>query len=84
MMVPCFAASFQFVTLPESLQVIGSGAFNYCTNLQTVTIPEQVTAVYDHAFSDCELLSSVVFAGDETATDNVCKSAAMHFSAVSS
>lgn len=66
----CFAAPFQSLTLPESLQVIGSGAFNYCTNLQTVIIPEQVTAIYDHAFSDCESLSSVVFAGDETATDN--------------
>ena len=75
----CFAAPFQFVTLPESLQVIGSGAFDYCTNLQTVTIPEQVTAVYDHAFSDCESLSSVVFAGDETATDNALQSGSYAF-----
>ncbi len=66
----CFAAPFQSVTLPESLQIIGSGAFDYCINLQTVTIPEQVTAIYDHAFSDCESLSSVIFAGEETATGN--------------
>ncbi|MDO4156060.1 MAG: leucine-rich repeat domain-containing protein [Oscillospiraceae bacterium] len=66
----CFAASFQSLTLPESLQVIGSGAFNYCTSLQTVTIPEQVTAIYDHAFSDCSALTSVVFAGDAESTDN--------------
>ena len=66
----CFAASFQSLTLPERLEVIGSGAFNYCTNLQAVTIPEQVTAIYDHAFSDCSALTSVVFAGDAESTDN--------------
>lgn len=66
----CFAAAFQSLTLPESLQVIGSGAFDYCTNLQAVTIPEGVTAIYDHAFSDCVSLTSVIFAGDEEATDN--------------
>lgn len=65
-----FAAPLQSVTLPEGLEWIGSGAFDYCTSLTNITIPESVTVIQDHAFSDCESLSSVLFAGDEEATDN--------------
>lgn len=64
-----FAAPLQTVTFPDGLQVIGSGAFEYCTSLESVTIPETVTLLSDHAFSDCDALRSVTFAGEETATE---------------
>ncbi len=48
------------LTIGTGLEEIGSGAFNYCTNLASVTIPSNVRSIADSAFWGCESLSEVV------------------------
>ena len=43
--------------LPESLETIGSFAFNDCTSLKTIELPDSVTTIKDHAFSNSGLTS---------------------------
>jgi hypothetical protein len=49
------------VTLPEGLEVIGDGAFDYCPQLATVNIPASVTKIGSQAFRSCNSLTSVSF-----------------------
>lgn len=48
------------VSIPESVSVIGSGAFSSCENLFSVTIPASVKEVGQSAFSHCTNLSEVI------------------------
>jgi predicted lipoprotein with Yx(FWY)xxD motif len=50
-------------TIPNSVTDIGSGAFQYCTNLASVTIPNGVTSIGNGAFARCSGLTSVTFNG---------------------
>ena len=45
-------------TLLDS-EVIGDGAFNYCSNLTSITIPSGVTSIGEEAFSGCSGLTSI-------------------------
>ena len=47
------------VILPESLEVIGEGAFMHCQSLKSVTIPSGVKTIEWGAFYGCERLSEV-------------------------
>ena len=49
------------LTLPPSLEVIGSLAFRNCTFLKTLTIPETICAIGDQAFKGCISLRTVTF-----------------------
>ena len=40
-------------TIPESVTIIGGGAFQYCTQLKSITIPESVTTIGGGAFASC-------------------------------
>ena len=48
------------VTLPSSIQFIGSRAFNSCANLQTVHLPNGLLEISDFAFANCREFSDVV------------------------
>ena len=52
-------ASFDSLTLPSSLEVIDSGAFDYCINITELTVPNSVTDIAYGAFSNCDKLASV-------------------------
>ena len=45
--------------IPESITVIGAGAFQSCTGLTSATIPQGVTSIGEGAFYDCSGLISV-------------------------
>lgn len=45
--------------LPHLVTTIGTGAFNYCTNLTRVSVPDSVTAIRSNAFVDCYALTDV-------------------------
>lgn len=49
----------QSITLPETLQLIGSFAFHGCQSLTTITIPSSVTLIGDSAFHSCSSLEKV-------------------------
>ena len=47
------------VTLPPTIESLGSGAFVYCHNLQHINIPDGVKTLDDHVFEYCSSLSSI-------------------------
>ena len=47
------------MTIPNSVTIIGEGAFEKCSGLTSVTIPNSVTSIGDNAFY-CENLATVV------------------------
>lgn len=48
--------SLESVTIPDSVNEIGTAAFKNCTNLETAVIPESVTEIADDAFDGCDNL----------------------------
>ena len=51
--------SVRTVSLPNTLQRIGSYAFYYCRNITSLTIPESVTEVGQYMLSSCDNLKEV-------------------------
>lgn len=47
---------FKTITLPESLESIGAGAFYWCTNLVEFTIPKNVTDIGEGILGNCSSL----------------------------
>ena len=52
------------ITLPDTLQTIGTMTFYGCDNLNNVTIPASVRTIGSYAFADAMSLSRITFAGD--------------------
>lgn len=52
--------------LPEKLESIGEGAFQYCYKIKSLEIPAGVTVIPDRAFQGCERLESIQIDGDIT------------------
>lgn len=52
--------------LPEKLESIGEGAFQYCYKIKSLEIPAGVTVIPDRTFQGCERLESVQIDGDIT------------------
>jgi hypothetical protein len=52
--------------IPNSVTVIGEGAFGGCASLTSVTIPGNVTDIGDYAFDGCTALTSVSILGSVT------------------
>src|SRR6185369_6975818 len=51
-------------TIPGSVKIINSYAFDSCTNLISVTIGSGVTKIAAYAFQDCANLEDVYFEGN--------------------
>lgn len=61
--------SIKSVSLPESLQSIGEGAFKGNGQLSSVSIPDNVTAIGVDAFKDCNSLTEITLPFVGTAPD---------------
>lgn len=51
---------FSSITIPDQIQVIGTGAFNGCTNLQGINIPEGLTRIAPMCFKNTRLGSVTI------------------------
>ncbi len=47
------------IDIPESIKMIGDGAFIYCKTLEEVILPSTLKGIGEGAFSECEKLSSI-------------------------
>lgn len=47
------------VVIPEGVRIIGSNAFDHCTNLTSVTLPKSLRVIMPRAFYECENLSNI-------------------------
>ena len=64
-----YHASFETVTIPNSVEEIRADAFSTCTNLKSITIPNSVKTINEGVFAYCEKLTSIqVNAGNATFT----------------
>lgn len=79
----------QYSTIPEEVEVIGVGAFRYCTELKEVNIPGGVTRIEAYAFDGCANLRNVYYPRAESDWSRIewdpntnvgLKKANMHFS----
>lgn len=47
------------VSLPETIEKIGEGAFSYCIYLESINIPPKVTVIEENTFTYCASLKSI-------------------------
>lgn len=47
------------IEIPDSVKVIGRGAFRWCSSLAGITIPAEVTEIGEEAFEKCTSLASI-------------------------
>ena len=69
------------VKIPDTVTIVGEGAFQDCFNLESVTLPKKITAIHSYTFQGCENLkeitipSGVTYIGIEAFADCVsCES----------
>ncbi|MCQ2416321.1 MAG: leucine-rich repeat domain-containing protein [Oscillospiraceae bacterium] len=64
--------NFKSVTISNSVEVIGTNAFEYCTGLTEITIPDSVNEIQTNAFYGCTNLKYVRLSSNiETIGDSV-------------
>ncbi len=54
------------VTIPSTVEIIGQGAFNGCSNLKSITIPNSVTNISKDAFRNCTNIESITIPNSVT------------------
>lgn len=62
-----FGSGLKSITIPETLNIIGYGAFMDCSNLETVTICGNVDLTEGHTFRYCENLKKIEIKGSISA-----------------
>jgi len=62
--------SLTSVIIPNSVTIIGVGAFTNCSGLASVTIPDSVTSIRNSAFTGCSGLTSVTIGNNVTSIGN--------------
>ena len=52
------------LSIPESIETIGIGAFYYCDVLKPVTLPDSVITIGESAFSCCERMTDIILSNN--------------------
>lgn len=52
---------FKEIKIPDSVETIGNGAFNYCQNLERIALPSALQTLSNGTFYGCTALSEVTF-----------------------
>ena len=64
-----YNASFEDITIPNSVEEIRMDAFSTCKNLKAITLPVSLKKIEEGVFAYCEKLTAIqVHAGNETFT----------------
>lgn len=58
------------ITIPESINNLGTNAFNGCSALTSVVLPPSITALGDYTFNECSSLVSVDIPSNVTSIGN--------------
>ena len=66
-MPPSYSGAY---TIPDGIEIIAGGAFEYCRGLTSVTIPNSVTSIGEYAFYYCSGLTSVTIPNNVTSIGN--------------
>ena len=56
-MPPSYSGAY---TIPDGIEIIAGGAFEYCRGLTSVTIPNSVTSIGQKAFYNCRGLKTII------------------------
>ena len=56
--------------IPNTIVIIGSGAYIHCEKLKSINIPEHVIRIEDNVFEDCDSLQTVVLPASLTYIGN--------------
>ena len=62
--------SFTSITIPDSVTIIGSSAFELCKSLTSITIPNSVTYIDSFAFEACRSLINITISNSVTEIDS--------------
>lgn len=54
-----FNSRVKSVKIPETVTIIGEGAFQYCINLENVNLPSKITIIQSFTFDGCENLKEI-------------------------
>lgn len=57
------------ITIPNSVTLIGSSAFAFCSSLTNISIPDSVTGIGEFAFDACSSLTSISIPNRESISD---------------
>ena len=52
------------ITIPESVDVLGEGAFSDCISLTSIVFPKDTKRINEYTFSGCEALTKVTLPRD--------------------
>ena len=66
----CVSKNIESFTIPESVKIIGGGAFRACRKLTSITIPSNVEVIGDNAFYNCSSLKTVTIKEGVKAINN--------------
>ena len=58
--------NLEYVSIPDTVISIGTGAFQLCMRLIEVTIPRTVSSIGSYAFSNCFALQAITVAADNS------------------
>jgi hypothetical protein len=68
--------------IPQGIQSIGDGAFDWCENLTSISIPDSVTSIGDRAFSWCVNLTSISIPDSVTGIGNAAFSGCVNLTSI--
>ena len=63
--------TLESIIIPNGVEVIESGVFQYCRKLESITIPQSVTTIGNFAFDLCESLTHVYYKGSKRAWNEI-------------
>lgn len=69
----CFEdTNLQSINISDSVDMIGAGCFNCCSNLVNINLPDSITFLGDNCFKDCSLLKEICIPSSVVDLGNYC------------